>query len=95
MQAVEKVVEVKACSENPNNFKEIPCVIEGGENISCRQEGSEVFVPFSFLRDHYEVHGSLQTGSRYSNEEEALQGDVFVWQHTNSKVCPKKKKNVL
>lgn len=47
-------------------------------NVACLQEGDEVYVPFSFLRDYFEVHGTLSTVGKHPPR--------FDWMHTNAKI---------
>lgn len=56
---------------------EIKCVINDDYAVPCRKEGSEVFVPFSFLRKYFEVYGKIA----YRDGKEVLD-----WQHSYSKV---------
>ncbi|KAH8041687.1 hypothetical protein HPB51_017489 [Rhipicephalus microplus] len=56
---------------------EIKCVINEDYAVPCRKEGSEVFVPFSFLRKYFEVYGKIA----YRDGKEVLD-----WQHSYSKV---------
>ncbi|KAF2350585.1 D-glucuronyl C5-epimerase [Trinorchestia longiramus] len=72
----------------------VPCLINQVTTVPCRRDDSEVYVPFSFLEQYFEVHGSLQPKSKVLNrsvsvgEEEGSNsaGEVFVWQHSTSKV---------
>ena len=36
-------------------YREVDCVINGDYPIKCRKEGSEVFLPFSFIQNYFEV----------------------------------------
>lgn len=36
-------------------FEEIECVINQEYSVSCRKEGEEVYLPFSFLHKYFEV----------------------------------------
>ena len=42
-------------------------VKHSSKNVQCRTDGSEVFVPFSFLSQNYEVRGSLVNNNRGRN----------------------------
>lgn len=46
--------------------------------MSCIQDGDEVYVPFSFLRDYFEVYGSLSTVGKGPPK--------FEWSHSNAKI---------
>nr|CAH7743388.1 unnamed protein product [Callosobruchus chinensis] len=64
---------------------EIDCDINGEYVISCRKEGEEVYIPFSFLHRYFEVYGKLAT---YDGLER------FEWSHSYSKIYhPKSKYN--
>lgn len=56
----------------------IDCVINQEYSVACVQKGDEVFVPFSFLRDYFEIFGALS----------ATDGgpDRFEWSHSNAKI---------
>lgn len=57
----------------------IGCLINDEYSVSCRKEGSEVYIPFSFLHKYFEVYGKVA----YRDGKE-----VFDWQHSYSKVMP-------
>lgn len=59
------------------SYEELDCSINGLYHISCRKEGKEVFIPFSFLEKYYEVYGKLV---KYKGHEQ------FEWSHSYSKV---------
>lgn len=54
------------------------CVINQEFNVACLQEGNEVYVPFSFLHNYFEVYGSLSTVGKHPPR--------FDWTHTNAKI---------
>lgn len=56
----------------------VDCVINQEYNIACLQEGDEVYVPFSFLHDYFEVYGSLSQVGKGPPR--------FDWAHSNAKV---------
>ncbi len=58
-------------------YEELDCSINGMYHISCRKEGKEVFVPFSFLEKYYEVYGKLAKSKGH---------EQFEWSHSYSKV---------
>ncbi|KAG5896515.1 hypothetical protein JTB14_020488 [Gonioctena quinquepunctata] len=63
--------------------EEIDCDINGEYIITCRKEGDEVYIPFSFLHKYFEVYGKLAT---YDGLER------FEWSHSYSKVYHPKAK---
>nr|SVE79356.1 EOG090X0272 [Daphnia magna] len=58
-------------------YEELLCSINGMYQISCRKEGREVFIPFSFLEKYYEVYGKLTKNRGH---------EQFEWSHSYSKV---------
>lgn len=56
----------------------VDCVINQEYSISCLQENDEVYVPFSFLHEYFEVYGSLSTIGKGPAR--------FDWSHSNAKV---------
>ena len=36
-------------------YEELECLINGDYTVNCRKEGSEVYLPFSFLQSYFEV----------------------------------------
>lgn len=46
--------------------------------MSCIQDGDEVYMPFSFIRDYFEVYGSLSTMGKGPQK--------FEWSHSNAKI---------
>lgn len=38
-----------------DTIEEIDCLINQEYTVSCRREGDEIYVPFSFLHDYFEV----------------------------------------
>lgn len=69
---------------------EIDCVINGEYTVSCRREGSEVYVPFSFLHKYFEVYGkmtssSMAVASAGGDGQFGGTQDRFEWQHSYSK----------
>nr|CAG4650783.1 EOG090X0272 [Simocephalus serrulatus]SVE94105.1 EOG090X0272 [Simocephalus serrulatus] len=58
-------------------YEELDCSINGLYHISCRKEGKEIFIPFSFIEKYYEVYGKLV---KYKGHEQ------FEWSHSYSKV---------
>lgn len=39
----------------PVNYEEIECVINGDYSVEGRKEGNEVYMPFSFIQNYFEV----------------------------------------
>lgn len=80
-------------SQNPNDpnakvfdvqgSEEIDCDINGEYVIGCKKEGTEIYIPFSFLHKYFEVYGKLATA-------DGLQR--FEWSHSYSKVYHPKSK---
>ncbi|KAL7305243.1 hypothetical protein TKK_0002628 [Trichogramma kaykai] len=68
---------------NDLNYQEIGCLINGRETISCRKEGDEVYVPFSFLRKYFEIYGKVVTNDGLTR---------FDWYHSYSKIIDQKTK---
>lgn len=62
---------------NKKYYEELDCSINGLYHISCRKEGQEVFLPFTFLEKYYEVYGKLVKSK--GNEH-------FEWSHSYSKI---------
>lgn len=60
-------------------YREIDCRINGDRSIPCRLEGNEVFLPFSFINQYFEVYGKLDGGGAEQH---------FDWQHSYSRVYP-------
>nr|KAG5710077.1 hypothetical protein BaRGS_030153 [Batillaria attramentaria] len=60
-------------------YHKVDCVINDEYPINCRREGSEVYLPFSFIQNYFEVYGKLETSDKYERLE---------FQHSNSKVHP-------
>lgn len=59
------------------SYEDIDCSINGQYLISCKKEGKEIFVPFSFLEKYYEVYGKM---AKHRGREQ------FEWSHSYSKV---------
>ncbi|XP_034337352.2 D-glucuronyl C5-epimerase B [Magallana gigas] len=49
----------------PVNYEEIECVINGDYSVEGRKEGNEVYMPFSFIQNYFEVYGSIETSDGY------------------------------
>ncbi|GAB0091759.1 D-glucuronyl C5-epimerase [Sergentomyia squamirostris] len=66
-----------AGGQQPEPTEEIDCFINQEYTISCRKEGDEVYLPFSFLHKYFEVYGSLSTVDGTTR---------FDWAHSYGKV---------
>lgn len=62
----------------PQTISGVDCVINQEYSVSCIQDGDEVYVPFSFIRDYFEVYGSLSTVGKGPSK--------FEWNHSNAKI---------
>nr|CAG4635983.1 EOG090X0272 [Eubosmina coregoni]SVE69666.1 EOG090X0272 [Eubosmina coregoni] len=60
------------------SYEELDCSINGQYHVSCRKEGKEVFLPFTFLEKYYDVYGKLATNSKGREH--------FEWSHSYSRV---------
>ena len=60
------------------SYEELDCSINGQYHVSCRREGKEVFLPFSFLEKYYDVYGKIATNSKGREH--------FEWSHSYSRV---------
>ncbi|ODM97495.1 D-glucuronyl C5-epimerase [Orchesella cincta] len=57
-------------------MRDISCDINAGRQvIPCKAEGSQVFIPFSFLEKEFEVSGHLDEKK-----------DAFMWVHSQAKI---------
>lgn len=65
-------------AENPQSIEDIDCVINQEYTVSCMHEGNEIFVPFSFLHDYFEVYGAMSSTVNGAKR--------FDWSHSNAKV---------
>ncbi|XP_075714470.1 D-glucuronyl C5-epimerase [Rhinoderma darwinii] len=58
-------------------YEEIDCVINEDQNVRCRKEGNEVYMPFSWMEKYFEVYGKI---APYDGFER------FEFSHSYSKV---------
>ncbi|CAI9595865.1 unnamed protein product [Staurois parvus] len=58
-------------------YEEIDCVINEDQTIRCRREGSEVYMPFSWMEKYFEIYGKI---AQYDGFER------FEFSHSYSKV---------
>lgn len=54
-------------------FEDIECQINDERVIACKKQGSEVYIPFSFIQTYFEIYGSMNEGR-------------FEWYHSHSKI---------
>ncbi|XP_070001139.1 D-glucuronyl C5-epimerase-like, partial [Penaeus vannamei] len=57
---------------------EVPCLINGEYEVACRRDERDVFIPFSFIHNYFEVYGRV--------EQRGDGTDVFQWSHSYSRV---------
>lgn len=62
---------------NFENYQDIDCIINQEHTIRCKREDDEVYIPFSFIKNYFEVFGTLSTDNS---------GTRFNWSHSNSKI---------
>ncbi|XP_013394261.1 D-glucuronyl C5-epimerase B-like [Lingula anatina] len=67
----------KNAAVKENAYKVIKCHINAEYDIPCRREKEEVFVPFSFIQNYFDITGKLE------KEEE---GGRLQWLHSYSKI---------
>ncbi|XP_018796093.1 PREDICTED: D-glucuronyl C5-epimerase [Bactrocera latifrons] len=74
-------------------LENIECWINQEYSIPCKQstENHEVYVPFSFLRNYFDINGAMvSTTSSSLNDNSNNRGDSvvprFAWSHSNAKV---------
>ncbi|XP_049317440.1 D-glucuronyl C5-epimerase B [Bactrocera dorsalis] len=74
-------------------LQNIECWINQEYSIPCKQstENHEVYVPFSFLRNYFDINGAMvSTTSSSLNDNSNNRGDSvvprFAWSHSNAKV---------
>ncbi|NXU46257.1 GLCE epimerase, partial [Drymodes brunneopygia] len=58
-------------------YEEIDCVINEEQTVKGRREGSEVFLPFSWVEKYFQVYGRISQGEG---------GERFEFSHSYSKV---------
>lgn len=66
-------------------LQDIECSINQEYSIHCKRDenANEVYVPFSFLRQYFDVSGAVTTSNANGNGNEAAK---FNWMHSNAKV---------
>lgn len=61
-------------------FEDIECNINAEYIIACKKQGSEVYLPFSFIQKYFEVYG-------YVSQQSGSGGTVrFEWSHSHGKI---------
>ncbi|KAM8974691.1 D-glucuronyl C5-epimerase isoform 2-T2 [Pelodytes ibericus] len=73
-QKAPPLVENKAAGQK---YEDIDCVINEDQAVRCRREGSEVYMPFSWVEKYFEVYGKI---TPYDGFER------FEFSHSYSKV---------
>ncbi|XP_011494920.1 PREDICTED: D-glucuronyl C5-epimerase [Ceratosolen solmsi marchali] len=68
---------------NDPDYQEIDCLINGRKIITCRKEGNEVFIPFSFIHKYFEIYGKIVINDGLER---------FDWYHSYSKITDRKVK---
>lgn len=68
----------KQTDDRPQSITDVDCVINQEYSVSCIQDGDEVYMPFSFIRDYFDVYGSLSTMGKGPPK--------FDWNHSNAKI---------
>ncbi|KAI8795366.1 D-glucuronyl C5-epimerase [Biomphalaria glabrata] len=64
---------------HPDEYHELECNINSETTIKCRREGNEIYMPFSFIKNYFEVFGEVQETDGYER---------FEFHHSNSIVHP-------
>lgn len=64
--------------QSSEQSEEIDCYINQEFSVSCRREGDEVYLPFSFLHKYFEVYGTLSNVNNGNTR--------FDWSHSYGKV---------
>lgn len=54
-------VPVNEMEVTSSSAQEVECEINHEYSVSCRKDGSEVYMPFSFVQKYFEVYGELQS----------------------------------
>ncbi|XP_068144007.1 D-glucuronyl C5-epimerase isoform X2 [Drosophila tropicalis] len=73
-------------STSASQLQDIECCINQEYNIHCKRDeiDNEVYVPFSFLHQYFDVNGALSTTSIGSSSVADLAR--FNWMHSNAKI---------
>ncbi|XP_058806182.1 D-glucuronyl C5-epimerase [Phymastichus coffea] len=64
-------------------YQEIDCLVNGKKTVSCRKEGDEVYIPFSFIHQYFEIYGKIVINDGL---------EIFEWYHSYSKINDRKVK---
>ncbi|XP_052715629.1 D-glucuronyl C5-epimerase B-like isoform X1 [Crassostrea angulata] len=54
-----------AKEKQPIEYEEIDCIINEDYTVKGRKEGSEVYMPFSFIQKYFEVYGDIDKSDGY------------------------------
>lgn len=73
-----RLTDISFADDNSQSIQSVDCVINQEYSVACVQDGDEVYVPFSFIRDYFEVFGSLSTVGKGPPK--------FEWSHSNAKI---------
>ncbi|XP_041378437.1 D-glucuronyl C5-epimerase B-like [Gigantopelta aegis] len=67
--------------EQEVKYHAIDCIINGEYNrpVKCRRDNGDIYVPFDFIKNYFEVYGKLETGDGYEH---------LAFSHVNSMVHP-------
>lgn len=60
------------------SIQDIDCLINQEYTVSCKREGEEIYLPFSFLHEYFEIFGTLSTNVKGNQR--------FEWSHSNAKI---------
>ena len=73
---LDKPTDEKLCA-NKHSLNRISVVVNNEKKIEGRVDGGEVFVPFSFVKEYFEIYGELQ---------EVDGKKVLEWRHSYSEI---------
>lgn len=84
-QSTETLSSSGAGQDQLTPLQDIECSINQEYSIHCKRDenANEVYVPFSFLRQYFDVSGAVTTSNGNGNGNEAAK---FNWMHSNAKV---------
>lgn len=84
-QSSETMSSSAAGQDQLTPLQDIECAINQEYSIHCKRDenANEVYVPFSFLRQYFDVSGAVTTSNGNGNGNEAAK---FNWMHSNAKV---------
>ncbi|CAL4115809.1 unnamed protein product [Meganyctiphanes norvegica] len=64
--------------DDVGSIREIPCIINQETTISCRRDDQDVYIPWTFIHNYFEVYGRVDVKTDGS--------EVFEWSHSYSRV---------